>query len=350
MLEASGRRVSLGADPPGEELARLWQRFATVPPDEAAVLVNREIFGRPCTAAMLPALEEAWREFEPDLVVREPCEYASAIAAGRHDVPHAQVAISPAEVEWSALTLAAPALEAYGDRIVEGLRAAPYLSRFPASLDPSPFPDTRRFRAVADEDHEPLGDFWGGSDAPLVYVTFGSVTGGLPIAAETYRCSLEALAPLEVRVLLTAGHATDVGALGPIPANAHVDPWVPQDRVRRHVAAVVCHGGSRTTIGALSAGVPLVVVPLFADQPVNARRVAEAGAGLVVAPDLGPAGEMAALGPGDVPRLRAAVESVLADPSYRASAGRVADEMRAAPAVGELLAIVEEKLRLRLEL
>jgi UDP:flavonoid glycosyltransferase YjiC (YdhE family) len=55
--------------------------------------------------------------------------------------------------------------------------------------------------------------------------------------------------------------------------------------------ATACHGGSGTTLGALAAGLPLVVVPLFADQPVNARRVAAVGAGLAVEPEPESAGE-----------------------------------------------------------
>lgn len=50
-----------------------------------------------------PALEEAIEEWEPDLVLREPNEYASAIAAERHRVAHARVAISLALVEEGAL-------------------------------------------------------------------------------------------------------------------------------------------------------------------------------------------------------------------------------------------------------
>jgi UDP:flavonoid glycosyltransferase YjiC (YdhE family) len=52
-------------------------------------------------------------------------------------------------------------------------------------------------------------------------------------------------------------------------------------RVVAEAAAVVCHGGSGTVLGTLSAGVPLIVVPLFADQADNARRVEAVGAGLV---------------------------------------------------------------------
>ena len=63
----------------------------------------------------------------------------------------------------------------------------------------------------------------------------------------------------------------------------------------RRTAVVVGHGGSGTTFGALAAGVPVVIVPLFADQFANAERVAEAGAALVVEPDRRAAGGMGTL-------------------------------------------------------
>ena len=43
---------------------------------------------------------------------------------------------------------------------------------------------------------------------------------------------------------------------------------------------VVRHGGFGTTVGAVSSGVPQVVVAIFSsDQVVNARHVAAVGAG-----------------------------------------------------------------------
>jgi UDP:flavonoid glycosyltransferase YjiC (YdhE family) len=86
-------------------------------------------------------------------------------------------------------------------------------------------------------------------------------------------------------------------------------------------AAVVAHGGSGTTLGALAAGLPLVLVPQFADQHVNAERVAAGGAGTVAEPGA----------------LRGAVEAVLADPSFTRAARRLAGELHAAPPVGTVL-------------
>ena len=139
---------------------------------------------------MLAGMEDAWRDWGPDLALRDPAEYASAVLAARTRTPIAQVAISLAEAEAGSIAAAAPALEEHRRRL--GLRAVaqPYLTRFPASFDPSPFADTVRF-------HEPpetpasLPDWWRGSDAPLIYLTFGTVLGYMTMAAETYRMALE---------------------------------------------------------------------------------------------------------------------------------------------------------------
>jgi len=343
-VEVVGTPFRVGAAPPRPEWDAIWGRVPTVSPQEMAVLVNREIFGRLCTAAMLPAVDEAVADWSPDLLLREPCEYSSAVVADRRRIPHAQVAVSQAEIEAGALDLVAPVLERYSGGIMQRIRAAPYLSRFPVALDPSPFADTRRFAEAGADRRRPLPDWWEMSDGPLVYVTFGSVAGGLPVGAAAYRAALAAVDGLEARVLLTVGRATDVAALGAVPANVHIEAWVPQGDVLATAALVVCHGGSGTTFGALAAGVPLVMVPLFADQPANARAVAGAGAGLVVIPGSGGRDTMGGLEPEDAPRIRAAIESVLGDESIRRAANHIAAEMRAFPTIDTLLATLASDL------
>jgi UDP:flavonoid glycosyltransferase YjiC (YdhE family) len=95
---------------------------------------------------------------------------------------------------------------------------------------------------------------------------------------------------------------------------------------------VVSHGGSGTTLGALAAGLPLVVVPLFADQPPNARRVAEVGAGVVVEP-LREGPSKALPSSIDAGALRDAILAGLRDDALARSAQTIAAEMRALPAV-----------------
>src|SRR5262249_52269853 len=99
----------------------------------------------------------------------------------------------------------------------------------------------------------------------------------------------------------------------------------PQPVVMPHAAAMVGHGGSGLTLAALAAGVPLALVPLFADQPYNAARVARLGAGVVLGQDL--AG------------LQKALRALLADTrGARAIAGEIAELPLVDRAVGVLAA------------
>ena len=274
-------------------------------------------------AAMLPEMEAAFADWRPQLALRETCEYAAAVVATRRGVPHAQVAISRSENEAGALLTAAPVLEDYERGVVERITRSPYLTCFPASVDPDSFPDTRRFSEPRRPEVARLPSFWAGETLPLAYLSFGSVTGSLAMAGEVYRLALEAVKDLPMRVLLTVGNRIDVTELGPVPENVHVERWVPQEQVFPEASLVICHGGSGTTFGALAAGLPLVIVPLFADQSSNGHRVADAGAGVVVA-----AGDekqsSRPFGHLDAARVAAAIKTVLNDPGYGRAAARIA--------------------------
>jgi hypothetical protein len=84
-----------------------------------------------------------------------------------------------------------------------------------------------------------------GDERPLVYVSFGSVAASLPPAAAVYARALEAVADLPIGVLRTVGKELELSG---IPSNVHVERWVPQAQVLGRAAAVVCHGGSGTTL------------------------------------------------------------------------------------------------------
>ena len=329
--------------PPEDELGRVWSRVPELPPDEANRVVVGDIFGRLNTTAALPGLREACDEWHPDVVLRDPNEYGSALAAELHGIPHARVAIGLVSSEEIALGLAAGAVDTIRraedlppDPAGDVLRGSPYLSVFPRTLDDGDEPDTHRFRDPAWEASPgDLPAWWPGREGdPLVYVTFGSVAGSIPQAVPVYGVALQAVADLPVRVLLTVGRDLDLDALPPTPGNVRVERWVPQQDVLGHAAAAVVHGGSGSTLGAIAFGVPLVVVPLFADQPRNASRAAEVGAGLAVEPH--PADPNATIA-----QLREAIQRVLAEPAYTERARSLADELRGEPPVDEAVPLLE---------
>jgi hypothetical protein len=337
MVAATGHRFLAGGEPPEEQVRPIREQLPVLPPREASVLGNRELFGRLAATAMLAAVEGAVRDWRPDVILRDPCEYASAVVAARLGVPAAQVAIGLAAGEWESISVAAPALEAYRDGLADNLRRSPYLTRLPARLDPSPFPSTWRYREPVAAPRGALPAWWAGTSAPLVYVSFGTVLGHMSFAAEVYRAVIDAVTGLDARVLVTTGHGFDPSRLPDVPGNVHVEAWVDQADVLGDAAIVVCHGGSGTAYGALAAGVPLVLVPVFADQFANAPKVAQAGAGIQIRVSQDVQERRRPVSRDDAARIRQAIETVLADGSYRAAAQAVAADMATAPAIGTLL-------------
>jgi UDP:flavonoid glycosyltransferase YjiC (YdhE family) len=271
---------------------------------------------------------------------REPAEFASAIVAEEEGVPHVQIGIALAASHMQLMSLASEAVETWGSGLTERILATPYLTLFPASLeDPEVAgpPHTRRFRdPAADAPSRPLTDWWAGDARPLVYVTFGSETAGVPTAAPIYDVALASVAGLPARVLLTTGEAMDEERLAAPGAHVHIERWVTQADVLPHARVVVCHGGSGTTLGALAAGVPLVITPLFADQPENGRRVAAVGAGVVVKPRDDGALRSAV----DPAHLHDAIAAVIADDAFAREATAIASEIRELPPADEAITLL----------
>jgi UDP:flavonoid glycosyltransferase YjiC (YdhE family) len=342
MVEEVGYPFSGGGEPPEADVARIRERLPLASSAEGSVLANRDLFGRLATDAMLPSTRAVMAEWRPDLVLREPCEYASAIVAQEMTIKTAQVAISSARSELASIAAARPALEVHRAGLVRELVTAPYVTRFPSSIDPSEFATTVRYRTETLEPR-PLPDWWHGSDAPLIYVTFGTVLGYMSIAPAVVNTVMKAVSGFpDARVLLTIGRQLDPSSIAPLPANVRLESWVAQADVLAQADVVLCHGGSGTVFGALAAGVPVVVVPVFADQFDNGRRISERGAGVTIEPARGSAeSPPPVIGEDDVDRIGQAVGMVLADPGFRDQAAGVAAEMATATSVGEVLAALQ---------
>jgi len=136
----------------------------------------------------------------------------------------------------------------------------------------------------------------------------------MPGSARVYSEAMAAVADVDREVLLTTGSADPAWFRDP-PANVRVERWVDHAQVLPGASAVICHGGGGTTLGALAAGVPLVMVPLLAqDQHINAGRVAAVGAGVSVAPERD--------------AISSGLSAVLQDDSFRTRARALAAELR----------------------
>lgn len=334
LVANSGAEVRAGASPDKAAAAEAWQKVSELSLAEAQRYIPGEIFCGLNSTAMLPPVRAAISEYRPDLVLRDSLEYASAAAADEAGTPHARIAVSLA----SPLTDAAAeaALESLRHGLLEAIVTSPYLTRFPASLDESVYPMTLRYRAPR-PDPAPLPDWWHGSSRPLVYVTFGTVAPQRPELHGAFHAALCAVAGLPVRVLLTVGHDLDVAAFGPLPDNVHCEPWVDQDQALACAAAVLSHGGSGTVLGAVAAGVPQVILPMFADQPANARTIAAAGAGISLESEENKSSPLRRVSVDEAPAIRQAIHRAVTDDMLAARARALKIEMASLPTEDERL-------------
>jgi UDP:flavonoid glycosyltransferase YjiC (YdhE family) len=111
----------------------------------------------------------------------------------------------------------------------------------------------------------------------VVYASFGSIVApGPDQIAEVAEGLCSAGSPFlwVVRATETAKLPEDFAARAAKRGDLIV-PWCPQLEVLAHVAVgcFVTHCGWNSTVEALSAGVPMVAVPQFSDQPTNAKYI-----------------------------------------------------------------------------
>jgi UDP:flavonoid glycosyltransferase YjiC (YdhE family) len=98
------------------------------------------------------------------------------------------------------------------------------------------------------------------------------------------RVVTEALLDLDMDVVCTVG--TDEAAVSlPRHERLHVERYIPQSAVLPYCDLVVCHAGSGTMLGALSHGLPMLLLPQSADQFDNADRCVEQGVAIRLMPD-----------------------------------------------------------------
>ena len=114
---------------------------------------------------------------------------------------------------------------------------------------------------------------------PWILCTLSSLAqDDLPIA----RTTLAALAHRPRRVVVTVGPGHAVGDVGAIPANAHVEQYIPHSAILGNASLLISHAGHGSVMKSLRYGVPMVLVPWSRDQFGVAARAEALGAALVV--------------------------------------------------------------------
>uniref|UniRef100_A0A8R1DVW7 UDP-glucuronosyltransferase n=1 Tax=Caenorhabditis japonica TaxID=281687 RepID=A0A8R1DVW7_CAEJA len=105
----------------------------------------------------------------------------------------------------------------------------------------------------------------------LVVFSFGSVAAAHEMPLEWKNAILAAFAALPDYQFVMRYVADDLNDR--LPSNVHLFKWLPQKDLLLHnrTKAFITHGGYNSMQEAISAGVPLVTIALFGDQPKNAQ-------------------------------------------------------------------------------
>jgi MGT family glycosyltransferase len=148
--------------------------------------------------------------------------------------------------------------------------------------------------------------------------------------AGAYEAILEGLRNESVNLVVAAGFDQDPGRFGAQPPHVRLEPYLPLTALLPRCDLFITHGGFNSVKESLSAGVPMVLLPISADQPYSAERCAALGVGLALGPEERTAS--------DVSR---AARTVLTDPAYRLRARELQREMAALPGPEHAISLLE---------
>lgn len=162
--------------------------------------------------------------------------------------------------------------------------------------------------------------------AAPVYVGFGSMVGGderfrTLITAALRRAGVRGVIQVDGGAQVVRAVTDDVITIGEAPHS-----WL-----FPRMAALVHHAGCGTTAAGLRAGVPAIPIPMMADQPFWAARLAVLG----VSPDTVPAGRL------DQARLATAIRAAVTDPAFADRARAVAARLAAEDGAGAVVRAVD---------
>lgn len=170
-------------------------------------------------------------------------------------------------------------------------------------------------------------------DGALIYFSLGSL-GSADV--DLMQRLIDILGKTKHRVIVSMGpQHREIRLAG----NMRGAEFLPQTSILPLVDLVITHGGNNTVTESLYFGKPMVVLPLFWDQPDNAQRVEEAGFGIRLDPYRGSERE-----------LLGAISRLLADDALRSRLGALSARLQERPGTEEAAGLIEQLARSRLPL
>jgi len=181
---------------------------------------------------------------------------------------------------------------------------------------------------VRDEEAYEVPEFKAHNDAPLLYVSFGSLGSG---DTGLLKRLMDVVSTMPVRALFNVGDYES--EYDTVPDNVQIASWYPQPSVISQADAVIHHGGNNSFNECLYFGKPAIIMPYVWDGHDNAKRVAETGHGHHLHRNHWKPKE-----------LRATIESMLSNKAMQERLAATSDHMRSEHGPTKAAAILDQLL------
>jgi UDP:flavonoid glycosyltransferase YjiC (YdhE family) len=313
--------------------------LADLPPTEMWRLATA-MFASVIAPAQVQDMEQIVAEWQPDLIVGVPMALAAPLIAAKRRLPMVTQGFGLVPRPQMLQGLAAAVAPLWQSRGLEVPRAddlfgSLYLNPVPQSLE-ADVAEPRFARSVRMRLETPVPSgaclpAWADQlgARPLIYVGLGTVP---PFSQpRLFSTILGGLAEHDVDVVVTVGEHNQVTSVGPLPRHVHVEQWLPLPLILPRCTAAIAHAGSGTTLSALAAGLPLLLLPQGADQFDNAAACARAGVACVLTPESVSSESVAS-----------EAAALLSDQRYRRAAERVRAEIRAMLSPADVVPLLNE--------
>lgn len=284
--------------------------------------------------AMVGDLVAFGRHWRPDLVVYDPFNLAAPLLAQLLDVPAVRHLWGPDFTD----------LISVDEPAVTGPMAARFGTgpvRLAGDLTIDPCPDAMQLpgksvrqpiRFVPYNGTAIAPDWLAAEPArPRIGLTWGTLLDS--VAGQRYSPApdiADAVAELDIELVVSVTTAQRAAFLPARPNVRVLDHPLALHLLLPSCQAVIHQGGAGTTMTAMAAGLPQLIVPQIADQDFNAQQLASTGAGRVV--------------PGDqvtADRIRAELTALREDPTAGAAAEKLRQDSETRPTPAEIVPILE---------
>lgn len=222
------------------------------------------------------------KDWQPDIIVRDNFEYGACIVGEVLDIPHIPVDMElfiPHYVTKkgmeSQLAYLRSAYNLPPYPAMEMLTRYGYISYIPPSyqIPEYAFPDNTinlRPDFLQAYGNDPLPSWFHQlPDQPNIYASMGTTFNRVP---SIFKTIIDGLADLPLNLIITVGPNQDPQQFAPFPRNVHIERFIPQTALMPHTAGIICNGGVGTIMIALTAGIPIIVVPLSGHLRLHSQR------------------------------------------------------------------------------